>query len=116
MVWWYGDEYPLIQELQMNLNEFIDIIAERTRPLSPADEGAWIILVRGQRVRMPSGKMVWKSRGAASSALGNAVKYNLEEKIRKSSRREDDYRWAEEEYHRLMKEAKDKNIIEIKQM
>lgn len=97
----------------MNINEFISLVEKHVRRDTTVDKGSWVIYINGHRVVMKSGKRVWSTRGGAMNALHGSIKSDIIDTMRSASESVS-YRQFYEDYRNLLKEAINRNIIEIR--
>jgi len=96
----------------MHIAEFMNIVRKKTTPTD--EQAVWIIKVEGNQVFMQSGKMAWPTKRAAATALSNCIKDSVEYPIYTS--RDISRSDAEKKYKQLLKEARDRRLIEIVQL
>lgn len=95
-------------------NDLIQTIADMV--IDTKDEGAYAIFFYGRMAKIrKSGKAVWKLKNHATSALTTAVKYPFCSVLR-SLNPSLSSQQTSEIYRELMKDLKDKGILEIRRL
>jgi hypothetical protein len=93
---------------------FLDVLDNTLEPITSAGKipTPHVLLYKDQRMKVPSGKMVWNSRAAASSALGNAIRSIVEINLRVKFSNYGCHT-AGNAYDRIRKDLLNKGIIKI---